>query len=92
MSSQTRQQIIAIHIFSNISGGKYYQTMKFDHLIEYKMRNTFFKKSYAKYDGEAIPRPFYKRSQYSIYLDQQPVILHKVYFYCVSKSRSTKIY
>ena len=32
--------------------------MKFGHLIEYNMRNTFLEKSYAKCGGEASPRPF----------------------------------
>ena len=39
MTSQPGQQIIAIHILSNISRGKGNQTMKFGQLIEYNMRN-----------------------------------------------------
>ena len=44
--------------------------MKFGPLIEYNMRNTFLEKSCTKYDGEAIPRPFLKKSNLSISLDQ----------------------
>ena len=39
MTSQTGQQIIAIHILSNISRIKGNQTKKFCQLIEYNMRN-----------------------------------------------------
>ena len=41
MTSQTGQQIIAIHILPNISGSKRNQAMKFGQLIEYNMRNIF---------------------------------------------------
>ena len=61
MTSQTGQQIIKIHILSNISRCKGNQIMKFGRLKEYNMRNIFLQKSYAKYDGEASPRPFYKK-------------------------------
>ena len=45
--------------------------MKFSHLIEYNMRNTFLEKSYAKSGGKVIPRSFYKNTKLSIFLDQQ---------------------
>ena len=48
MTSQTGQQIITIHILSNISRGKCNQSAKFGQLIEYKMRNNFLEKSYIK--------------------------------------------
>ena len=32
--------------------------MKFGQLVEYNMRNIFVEKSYTKYAGETIPRPF----------------------------------
>ena len=35
--------------------------MKFGQLIEHNMRNDFLGKSYAKYGGEASPRPFHKK-------------------------------
>ena len=44
--------------------------MKFGQLIEYNMRNIFVEKSYAKCDGEAISKPFPKKSNLSISLDQ----------------------
>ena len=42
------------------------------------MRNIFLKKSYTKYDGETIPRPFSRKSRLSISLDQ----LHTICFNC----------
>ena len=54
MTSQPGKQTIAIHIMSNISRIKDNQTMKFDQLIEYNMRNIFLEKSYRKCGGEAI--------------------------------------
>ena len=59
MTSQPGQQIIAVHILSNISRGKGNQTMKFGQLIEYNMRNIFLEKSYAKCREEISPRPFH---------------------------------
>ena len=62
MLSQPGKQIIAIvHILPNISRSKGNQTMKFDQLMEYAMRNIFLEKSYAKCVGETIPRPFSKK-------------------------------
>ena len=43
--------------------------MKFGQLIEYSVRNIFREKSQTKYGGEAIPRPFSKKSKLSISLD-----------------------
>ena len=70
MTSQPRKQAIAVHIFPNISRIKGNQTMKFGQLIEYDMRNTFLKKSYAKYGAETISRPFSKKPKLSIFLGQ----------------------
>ena len=70
MRSQTAKQTISIHILPNISRSKGNQTMKFGQLIEYNMRNTFVEKSYTKYGGETIPRPFSKKSKLIISLDQ----------------------
>ena len=70
MTSQPGQQRIVIHILPNISKSKGNQTMKFDQLIECNMRNMFLEKSYIKFGGETISRPFYKRSKLSICLDQ----------------------
>ena len=70
MTLQPGQQAIAIHILPNISRSKSNQTMKFDQLIEYKMRNIFLEKSYIKYGGETISTPFPKKSKLNISVDQ----------------------
>ena len=44
--------------------------MEFGQLIEYNIRNIFLVKSYAKYGGETVPWPFYKKSKLSISLNQ----------------------
>ena len=44
--------------------------MKFGQLIERNMRNNFFEKSYTKWGGETIPRPFSEKLKLSISLDQ----------------------
>ena len=56
MTSQPSKQTIAIHILANNSKSKGSQTIKFDQLIEYNMRN--FEKPSTKFDGETIPDPF----------------------------------
>ena len=43
MTSQKDKQVIIIHIFLNISRSKGNQRMKFSQLIEYNVRNIFFK-------------------------------------------------
>ena len=75
MTSQTGQQIITIHILSNISRSKGNQTMKLGQLIKCKMRNIFLEKSYTKSGGEASPRPFYKKLKLSMSLDQESEML-----------------
>ena len=47
MASQTGQQIIKIHILSNISRSKDNQAVKFDQLIEFNMRYIFVEKLYT---------------------------------------------
>ena len=54
MTSQTGQQLIAIHILRNIPRNEGNQTMKFGQLIEYNMRNIFLEKSYTKCRGVSI--------------------------------------
>ena len=75
MTSQTGQQIISTYILPNISKNKLNQAMKFGQLIEYNMRNIFLQKLYTKCGGKASPRPFYKKSQLSISLNQQSEML-----------------
>ena len=59
----------SIHILPNISRSKGNQTMKFDQLIEYNMRNIFVEKSYTKCAGEIIPRPLSKKTKLNTSLD-----------------------
>ena len=75
MMSQTGKQIITIHILFNVLRSKDNQTVKFGQLIEYNIRNNFLEKSYTKYCGKASPSPFYKKSKFSISLDQQSEML-----------------
>ena len=70
MTSQPGLEAIVMHILSNILISKGNQTMKFDQLIEYNMKNTFLEKSYRKCGGNTISRPFSKKSILSISLDQ----------------------
>ena len=49
------------------------QTIKFGQLIEYNMKNIFVKKSYTRYGGETILRPFSKKSRLSISLNSLKV-------------------
>ena len=44
--------------------------MKFGPLIGYNMRDIFLKKSYTKYDGKTIPRPFSKNTKLRISVGQ----------------------
>ena len=65
MTSQPGKQTIAIHVLPNTSRSKG------NHEIwSFFNRNTFVEKSYTKYGGETIPRPFSKKSKLSIFLDQ----------------------
>ena len=86
MTSQTGQQIIAIHKLSNISRRKGNQTKKFCQLIEYNMRNIF-----QNMVAKLVPDPFIK-NQNLAYLQINSLNCYKVYFYCISKWRSTRIY
>ena len=67
-------------MLSNISRSKGNQTMKFGSFKEYNMRNIFLEKSYTKYGGKTIPRPFSKKSILSISLEQYC----KVCFHCMA--------
>ena len=50
--------------------------MKFGQLIEYNMRNIFLEKSYTKCDEAASTRSLYKKSKFSMYLDQQSEMVY----------------
>ena len=56
--------------------------MKPGQLVEYNSRNIFLEKSYTKCDGETIPRPFSKKSKFSISLDQYCKVLHILFLLC----------
>ena len=75
MTSKSGKQTIAIHILPNISRSKGNQAMKLCLLVEYNKRNIFLEKFYTKYGGGNISRPFSKRSELSISLDQYPKLL-----------------
>ena len=59
MTSQTGQQIIAIHILTNIPRSKEKQGMKFGQLIEYNVRNFFLQISCKKGGGETSCRTLF---------------------------------
>ena len=65
MSSQPEKHKIAIHVLPYIWRSKDSQTMKIGQLIEYNIRNIFPEKSYTKFVGETILRPFSKKSKLS---------------------------
>ena len=44
--------------------------MKFGQLREYNMGNIFLEKSYTKFDGETISRPFSEKLKLNISLDR----------------------
>ena len=53
--------------------------MKFGQLVEYNMRNIFLEKSCIKYGGRTSPRPFHKKSELSISLDQHSDVLNSLF-------------
>ena len=62
-------------IFTNVSGSKGNQAMKFGQSIEYNMKK-FIENSYTKCGRETIPRPLSKKSKLSVSLDQYSKILY----------------
>ena len=73
--SQPGKQTIAMYILSNISRSSGNQTIKFGQLIKCNMRNIFLKKSIHKMCWKTIPRPFSKKSKFTISLDQWSKVL-----------------
>ena len=65
--------------------------MKFGQLIECNMINIFLEKLYTKWGGETIPRPFFKKSKFSISLDQWSKVLNSLFLFYV-KLRAIIIY
>ena len=70
MMSQPGKQTIAIYILTNTSRSKGNQAMKFGKLIQHNTKHIFLKKLYTKCSGDTIPRPFSKKSDLSMSLDQ----------------------
>ena len=91
MMSQRDQQTNAMHILSNISRSKSNRTMKLGQLIECNMRKLFVEKSYTKYNGETISRPYSKKSKLTISLDQDSKVLFSLFLLHV-KLRAIKLY
>ena len=60
MTSQTGQQIIAIHILPNISKSKDNQTMTFGQLIEYNKINIFLENDKQSVAEKLDPEPLIK--------------------------------
>ena len=71
--------MITIHILPNISKSKGSQTMAFDQLREYNMRNGKLEKSFTECRVETSPRPFYKKSKLNISLDKQSDMLYSLF-------------
>ena len=69
-----------MHILPNTSRGKDDRTMKFSQVIEYNMKNIFLEKSCTKFGGETSPRPFSKKQNFRISLDQQSEIYYSFFF------------
>ena len=46
------------------------------------MRNIFLEKSYTKCDGETILRPFFKKSNLNVSLDQESKVIQFVFIVC----------
>ena len=61
--------------------------MKFGQL--YNLRKNFLEKSYTKYGGRTIPRPFFKKSKLSISLDQYSKVLY-IWFLLFAKLKTIK--
>ena len=78
MTSQPGNQATAIHMLFNITKSNGNQTLKFVQLIECNIRTIFLEKTYTKCDEGTIPRPFSKKSNLSISVDQYSNVLHSL--------------
>ena len=74
--------ILAIHILPNISKSKGIQTMKSRQFMEYYITNIFLEKSFTKYGGETVPRPFLKNQNWKFFWIVN-LIFYTVCFYCM---------
>ena len=62
---------------ANISRSKHNQKIKYDELVEYNFK--FFENSYPKYDCGTLPKPLFKKSRLSTYLDLQSKVLYSLF-------------
>ena len=53
--------------------------MIFGQLIKYNIRNIFLEKSYTKYGGETIRRPYSKKSKLGVSLDQYFIFIVEIF-------------
>ena len=74
--------ILAMHILPNISKSKGNQTMKSRQFMEYYITNIFLEKSFTKYGGETVPRPFLKNQNWKFFWIVN-LIFYTVCFYCM---------
>ena len=84
--SQCGQQKITIHVFSNISRSKGNQTMKFCHLIEYKVTNIFLNNHTQNVIEELVPDPFIKNLNYAYHWINNAKAAEITYTDCTSTS------
>ena len=82
ITSLTRKLLITIHISPGISRSKGNLT---------NMKNILLKKSYSKCGGKTSLRPFSKKLKLRISLDQS-LKFYTIFFYCMHKLRTIKIY
>ena len=79
MTSKPGKQTITIHISSNISRSKLQSDNEIRSVNERHHETHFLEKSYTKCGRETIPRPFFKKSELSIFLDQQSKVLRNLF-------------
>ena len=81
MTSRPGQQIITMHILSNISRSKDDKTAKFGQLIEYNQRNIFLQKPCRKWGRETSSRSLFVFQKSSIWGESR---WHAAYFQYIS--------
>ena len=92
LTSQPGLQKILMYILPNISKSKCNQTMKFDHLMECKIRNIFLEQSFTKCDGETSPRLFSDKLKLNTSLNQELIIVLNSLLLLYTKFRAIEIY
>ena len=88
MTSQPGQQVITIHILSNILRSKGNQTMKFGQSIECNTKNILLE-NHQNVVKKLISDAFIKNHHWT-YLWINSLKCYKIYFYCMSKSSFIK--